>query len=113
VDGSVKHFVEMKMVIHRSFMNVPDPFVSLIKSHMDMARTMVLPFGCHGILMTQKIYQNSKMTPFTYNFFVIITNIKYVLGENIQIKIKKGKKDILYFGCILRYILIPMGFGIS
>jgi hypothetical protein len=24
-----------------------------------------------------------------------------VLGENIQIKIKKGKKDILYFGCIL------------
>lgn len=41
------------------------------------------------------------MTPFTYNFFVIITNIKYVLGENIQIKIKKGKKDILYFGCIL------------
>jgi hypothetical protein len=33
---------------------------------------------------------------------VIITNIKYVLGENIQIKIKKGKKHILDFGCIRR-----------
>ena len=53
------------------------------------------------------------MTPFTYNFFVIITNIKYVLGENIQIKIKKGKKHILDFGCIRRYILIPMGWGLE